>query len=375
MQKIKETFDLCVVITDLGAGGAQRVLMHLLPVWARQYRVTVITLSEAENDFFQLPKGITRFSIDGIKTSTHRLQGLWRNLQRVMALRRRIKFVNAPVVLSMLCATNILTVLATRGLPIHVVISERNDPSRQSFGVIWNQLRRWCYRYADIVTANSRGALNAMQTYVPINQLQWVPNPIRQFESKNVAVKSSPPNILAVGRLHYQKGYDLLLNAFAKFSKQFPQWQLHIVGDGPLKSPLQQLAAELGIQSAVVWHGAVDDPLPYYQKATMLVLASRHEGVPNVMLEAMSMGLPVIITDASPGPLEYIRHQHNGWVIPTEQIDAIDNAMRALASNPSLRAVLGNNAKADIQSFSIERVIRIWNGVLKLPDNISDENH
>src|SRR3990167_1896749 len=170
--------DLCIVISDLGAGGAQRVLINLLHLWQYQYRIVLITLADGSKDFFHLPESIKRFSIGGIKKSSNYIVALIANIKRIFLLRRAIGCINSKVVLSFISPTNILTILASRGLKTRIVISERNDAHLQSFGWIWDRLRYYCYRYADRVTANSHGALESMQSYVPRHKLYWVPNPL-----------------------------------------------------------------------------------------------------------------------------------------------------------------------------------------------------
>jgi GalNAc-alpha-(1->4)-GalNAc-alpha-(1->3)-diNAcBac-PP-undecaprenol alpha-1,4-N-acetyl-D-galactosaminyltransferase len=368
-----QPYDLCIVISDLGAGGTQRVLINLLSAWHKQYRIALITLSDAVNDFYQLPNGVTRFSIQGVNKSNNILQGVSANIRRLWRLRSLIVRCQPRWVLSFIAPTNILTILATRGLSTKVIISERNDPAKQSFGKHWDLLRKIYYRYADSVTANSHGALQQMQAYVPKRKLHWVPNPLVPPTAMSVPIMFNKPTILAVGRLHPQKAYDILLPAFAAFEKQFPAWQLVILGDGPLKEPLQQFALQLGISEAVAFQGNVPNPFDYYRAATLFVLASRHEGSPNVLLEAMYCGLPAIITNASPGPLEYITHAVNGWVVEKENITALSQAMCLLASDPLLQKKLADAACQAININSLSAVLAAWDDLFIINEQPAHE--
>lgn len=350
---------LAIVISDLGSGGAQRVLMNLIESWRFQYRVVVITLSHPDRDFFKLPELVERIFLSEINASANVFQGLLANFKRIILLRRHIKQLKPQKIISFICPTNILTILATRGLKIETIISERNDPERQSFGWIWDQLRRRCYRRADWVTANSKGVLKKM-TYVPSQKLHWVPNPLVLPKTEAPPIIFNQPTFLAVGRLHHQKGYDLLLKAFAIFLKNNSAWRLVILGEGALRSVLEALCVDLNIQDQVIFQGTVQNPFPFYQAATIFIMASRHEGVPNALLEAMSAGLPAIITDASPGPLEYIEHQENGWVVPAENIEALAQAMQLLANNPLLREQLAQKSLEKIQESSLENALAAW---------------
>ncbi len=415
----QKNYDLCVVINDLGAGGSQRVLTALLSAWEPSKRIAVVTLGARESDFYVLPDSVDRYVIGGIKKSKNKLMGLVANLRRIFRLRAQLQEIDAPVILSLICPMNILTIVASWGVKSKIIISERNDPSRQSFGVVWNWLRRRLYRYADYVTANTRGAIQSMSAYVPSHKLRHIPNPIallnptgvshfvrnalpdgdsqgehrdaplvspsrelasrrrnhtrsefRKLRNSCPSEKINPekPMILNVGRLHPQKAHDVLLQAFSCFIHEFPGWQLVILGEGPLKEDLQRHAESLGIHSYVDWRGNVKDIEAFYKAATFFVLPSRYEGMPNALLEAMSRGLPPIITDASPGPLEYVEHNESGLVVPVDDVEALSYAMKRLAENKSLRERLSENARKKVKPNNLEEIILQWENLFVSDD-------
>src|SRR5690606_38629302 len=133
-----------------------------------------------------------------------------------------------PEVSSFIASTNILTILASRFLPGRLVISERNDPRRQSFGTAWDALRKLLYRQADVVTANSISALEAMRTYVPEGKLQLAENPLPSAVLDRDGILREKI-IICVARLHPQKAHNRLLEAFARLAARFPQWRLSLV--------------------------------------------------------------------------------------------------------------------------------------------------
>ena len=308
---------ICMVINNLCSGGAQRVLSLLANSWADSGRtVYVISLDGAEDDFFELSKRVKHIVLDikGPTKSVLKLNGLYMTIKRISILRSTIKGTSPQVVLPFLPETNILTILSTIGLNTRVVISERNDPALDRLGFGWDFLRRILYRYADVVSVNSKGALNTLKEYVPEHKLRFVPNPIL-FDEKMIKGGSRQNKILAVGSMRYQKAYDILLQACAIVFKQEPDWNLTIVGDGELNLQLHELAKALEILDKVDWAGRTD-PVPHYNTAGIFVQASRYEGTPNALLEAMSYGVPVIVSDATPGSLEYIKNEENGLVVP-----------------------------------------------------------
>ncbi|MGC9328803.1 MAG: glycosyltransferase family 4 protein [Candidatus Hinthialibacter sp.] len=362
-----ESVDLTFIISDLGSGGAQRVLTTLAQIWAEKgYRICVATFADSSSDFFELPDSIRRIVVGGMGESRHALEALRMNIRRVLGLRRALRESGAPLAVSFVGTTNIQTVLASLGLGVRLVISERNDPARQSLGRFWDFMRRRCYRWADRVTANSRGALVALSEFVPLKKLAYVPNPLLVPPDDEVKGPRAP-TVLAVGRLHPQKAYDILLPAFAQAAGNHPEWQLNILGEGELRGELQRMGEELGIGERVHWLGCSKDAFSFYRNADIFVLPSRHEGTPNALLEAMACGLPVIVSDASPGPLEYVKNEEAGLAAPVDDVEALAEALRRLMSDAGLRERLGRRAKELTFNLAPPQAIEVWEQVIGLP--------
>jgi glycosyltransferase involved in cell wall biosynthesis len=143
-----------------------------------------------------------------------------------------------------------------------------------------------------------------------------------------------------------------------------PDWQLDVVGDGPLRAELEARVQALGIADRVELHGHRADPFPFLYRASVFVLPSRFEGMPNAMLEAMGCGLAVIASDASPGPLELIRHERSGLVAAHENIPALADAMRRMAQDASLRRRLAEAALRLVEPMHLEAVAAEWEQLL-----------
>lgn len=291
-------------------------------------------------------------------TITIRRQAIW--------LRRKIQGIEPIAVLSFLTQTNILTVLATRGLDAHTVISERNDPRLQRHRPRVEFLRRMVYRWADVVTANSKGALTSLESFVPKHKLAFLPNPLA-IPAKSETAAFSAPTVITVGRLVEQKGIDVLLAAWAKVIETLPDWRLAIVGDGPLAPALKALAAKLKLENNVDWIGQVSDPFPLLRGSEFFVMTSRFEGTPNALLEAMSCGLPAVVTDASPGPCELIGIDESsaGLIVPVEDAGATAGAIIRLARDETLRRRLGLAARERVRSHDADHAIDVWLRLLR----------
>lgn len=360
--------DVALVIADLGPGGAQRVLTLLANAWdTRGIAVCVVTLAAADTDFYRLNRSITRISIGGISRSPGPVGALLANAVRIWRLRQALKRSGAPVVVSFVAAMNVLTVLAGIAAPWRTVISERNDPARQEIGRPWEVLRRSIYRFADVVTANSAAALDTLGQYVPVRKLHLVRNPI---DLATFAAPSCPRKeartILTIGRLTEQKAHDIVLRAFAQLQGIHGSWRLVIVGEGPLERDLHEMAQQLGVDARVEWRSRVADVASLYRACDMFVLASRYEGLPNVVLEAMAAGRAVIVSDATAGALEYVADGQSGLIVPVDDVDALADAFVRLANDRSLCERLGAAAQRRIASDDLPLVVDQWSALLNL---------
>jgi GalNAc-alpha-(1->4)-GalNAc-alpha-(1->3)-diNAcBac-PP-undecaprenol alpha-1,4-N-acetyl-D-galactosaminyltransferase len=348
------------VIADLQSGGTQRVVSILANYWSQNGKaITVVTLSGPETDFFKLSVGVDRISLGGQTNSSSFFSGLAANLRRIRLLRMGLQKLQAKYAIGLISHTNILLTLAGLGLKTKIIISERNDPRRQSLGRVWDFLRRFVYPLADLVTANSREVVTALGLFVPEHKLAYLPNPIVEF---SLPEQGNPGSrlIIAVGRLHYQKAHDILISAFAIVASRYSDWRLEILGEGRERDVLQKQINDLGMIGKVTLTGRVRNVAEHLTKASIFALPSRFEGTPNALLEAMSVGIAPVISDATAGALEYVEDQINGLIVPVEDVDSLANAFFQLIENDTIRRDFGKRSIAKVQHLSLAEVARIW---------------
>ena len=296
------------------------------------------------------------------------------SLWRVGALRETLQSVKPDVVLSFLGATNIITIAAGYGLPYRIVISERNDPSRQALEPPWQNLRPHTYPLADLITANSHGAIQELAVYCAAAKLAYVANPIAVTCVPSDANRAA--SILFLARLVQQKAPDVLVDAFAEFSREHPEWSLDIAGDGPMEPELRERVSILGIETKVIFHGMVKDPTDLLTRSRVFALPSRFEGTPNSLLEAMASGLACVVSDASPGPLRLVEHEKSGLVVKTDDPRALAGAFSRLANDPCFQKELALAARERTRAFLIDSVAREWERLLFPDDNpLSTRSH
>ena len=318
---------------------------------------------------WKLIKGRTSVLLRAVRRQV-RYPGIWKlhlpTYIRVRGLRRAIQHAGAHNVISLCGPANVASVLACRGGTNYLVISERNDPARQKLRFPWDTLRRPLYGEADVVTANTHGALETMRSYVAPEKLAHVPNPVDARDpTREARVEGlTGQRLLMVGRLAPQKGHSVLFRALARLPDDLASWRLSIVGQGELEDELRTQAEQLGVAARIDWHGQVKDPYPYYEAASILVLPSLHEGSPNALLEAMSCGLAAIVSDASPGPLELVTDELNGLVVPAGDATALASKITRLARSPDLRRKLGTEARQLSTRHALPKVVARWEELL-----------
>ena len=407
--------DLWLVLPHLGAGGAQKVALIAARHFAAQgLKVKLVTLISGQPVAHALPDGIpllelgapthrswwaragrfTLAQLDKLIRWLFQLQLRWferwfearvsprgRGLAmqlfrvgseatagfRLRQLRRQFRSQLPHRVLALLTRTNITCCCAAWDLPIHLVVSERNDPSLQLLPEVWQRLRPFAYRRADVVTANTAGVLSALESMGPWERLALLPNPLPGAPRVGArGDQASAVGFISVARLVPQKGLDVLINALPRLRGAAAEWPVTLVGDGPERETLQQQAQDLGVSGRMRCMGFRPDPERFLAEAAVFVLPSRFEGMPNALLEAMAAGLAVIVTDASPGPLEVVEPGVSGLVVPSDDPIALAAAMVKLASDPVRCRRMGAAARERIASLDWPQLEPLWRSILAL---------
>jgi len=166
--------------------------------------------------------------------------------------------------------------------------------------------------------------------------------------------------VISVGRLDYQKGYDLLLKAWRYVIEKEPTWQLNIYGEGDLKSELIALSKRLNISENVHFLGSVKDIKERYLQSSIYVLSSRHEGFPLVLPEAMECGLPVVAFKAPCGPNEIIDDGIDGFLVENGNLKALADKILILIEDENKRVKMGKNAKIKAKEFEKDKIMKRW---------------
>lgn len=351
---------LTFVIYALGAGGAERVMSLLANHFAaRGDEVTLITLDDGQTPpFFPLDPRVTWQPAGTAAVSGSPIARVGGLARRAMDLRRRLRAAEPDAVVSFMDRTNFLTLVATLGMKTPVIVSERNDPSQHAATHAARLARSLLYRRARAIVVQTQ---NAAAYFGPPLQAKTlvIPNPVPAPPAGEPAAKTGT-DLIAMGRFAPEKGFDLLLDAFAQIAPRFPDWTLTIWGDGELRPALETQRDALGLADRVRFPGKTKTPAEVMRRADLFVLSSRYEGFPNVLAEAMACGLPAVSFACPSGPGELIRDGENGILVSPQNVQALAGALARLMANESERLRLGVNAARVTETFSPERIMAQW---------------
>ena len=349
---------IAFILAALDAGGAERIIDLLSrAALARGWEVTIVTFDRSTDPVFHQYDERVRLRRLALPIAAKGPSRLFLMMRRIWALRKILREERFDVAVSFLTKINVLALLARIGTGTPMIVSERNNPLRQRSHAVWKLLLDRLYpSAAAIVMLTERSKI-----CLPHGQRARalvIPNPML---APPVAPRiASSPTLVAVGRLTEQKGFDLLLNAFAEIADEAPDWRLVIFGEGRERAALEHRIDRLGLGGRAFLPGASATPGDWVAAADAFVLSSRYEGFANVLAEAMGSGLPVAAFDCDFGPADMVTDDVDGLLVPPEDTAALAAALRRLMSDAALRRRLGAAAAVGAARFDARQVNKSW---------------
>lgn len=358
-----------LLIPHLGGGGAERVTALLAQGLSKEkYEVHLGLVTES------VPWQPVAQDVQVHALGAQRVRG---GALRLLRLVRRLK---PDMILSGMAHLNFLVLLLRPFFPRQTRVMVRQNSTASAaleFGGLpayTRALYRWLYHRADRIICQTSAMASdlAERLGIPESRLAVLPNPVdvdairtrvnaRRLESSAAEWNGSGPHLLAVGRLSREKGFDLMLQALAQIRGSFPAINLVIAGAGPEEVALKAECFALGTQAAVQFAGYVEDLAAYFADASAFVLSSRHEGMPNALLEAAAAGLPIVALPSSQGVANLLRTQPGVWL--AREISAAALAESLLESLNALRA--GEHfAHEFVEQFRLERAIGMYEALI-----------
>ena len=347
---------LVFVIEQLYGGGAERVTAALMNELCREAEVHLITTYcyDSKNDYPVNAK-IIKHSSD--IRSRNRAETL---LKRIAFLKRTLSDIGPQCVISLAgCGTNTLLTAAMMGSGIPLILSERNDPSRDPKGKLLRILRKWTYALCKGLVFQTHEAQQYFPAFIH-RKSTVICNPLTgALPEANEEPKVK--RIINCCRLVPQKNLGLLFDAFSDIADEFPDMSLVIWGEGPERANLERRIAEMGLNGRILLPGYSQSIYREMSRSMLFVSSSDYEGISNSMLEAIALGIPTICTDCpAGGARETIRHGENGLLVPVGSREALADAMRSVLSDPELSEKLSRNGRRLREEIAVGAIAKRW---------------
>ena len=330
----------------------------------RNHHVTLITLDDGSQNRHPLDAAVSRVPLDVMGDSG----GIFRRLvgmrRRLRAVRDAIRKLCPEVVLVFCDRTNVLALTALSRQPFPVIVCERSDPRYQQLGTIWEWQRRRSYPRAAQVVALTETVAAALQPLTP-RPVVVIPSAVEPppIVSDRVAAQGRR-RLIGVGRLEREKGFDRLIEAFARVHSRHAGWRLQILGEGRHRQPLEALAESLGVASAVEMPGWVSPIWEPLAEATIFALPSRYEGFPSALLEAMAVGVPCVAVDCESGPRAIIDDHQNGLLVDNTTT-ALADGIDWMIERAEAREAMAASGKAVLDRFGWEPMVDAYERLLE----------
>ncbi len=361
-----------------GLGGTIRTVFNLAAHLAERHDVEIVSVvRELPDFFFEPPPGVRITYLDdrvnGRKGLLNRFRSRltppdeaaahWYTLKTDLALARYIRSRRGGVLIGTRPALNLL--IARFAGPEVITIGQEHANLPSHGEETRKQIARRYGRLTAVATLTEtdlrsyRKALKKRPAH-----LVRIPNAVPKLTG--ASAHRTAPVAVAIGRLAHVKGYDLLIRAWAHVHRAHPDWELRIYGSGARHDKLQESIEKKELTGCVRLMGPATDVGAVLAEASINVLSSRREGMPMTILEAMSVGVPVVAYDCPTGPAEIITDGHNGLLVPAGKIHALADAIGRLIVDPGLRTHLAENGLATAKEYDMTTIGPQWEDLLSV---------
>lgn len=346
--------NIVFVLASLGSGGAERVVSLLANKMVEQgHQVEIICLKF--NDIYYQTDSRIKVTLAMRQTNNRLTELFW--------LRKYLKKQKPDVVIPFTEGVYCFTILSLLGTGIPIVASERLDPAAMS--PTRKVLKRLLLPYADWLVVQTQ----SIKEYFPKSiqkKTSIIFNPVNdevfhQVENGELKIENGERlnRIISVGRLYPQKNQAMMIRAFAKVADEFPDWQLVIYGEGPLRESLELIVESLEMEGRVLLPGRTEHVIEELRKSKIFCMSSDYEGMSNAMIEAICVGLPIISTKVS-GTEEMVIDGKNGFLVPQNDEERMAQCYQLTMEREDLREHFSTYNKNMSILFKTESIVNQW---------------
>lgn len=343
-------------------GGTERAATMVANELARQgaYEVLFLSLTEqAEEVFYPLHPDIRHYAL-GKRWITPGPA----YLPLIKKVRNFVREQTVDILIDIDIVLDVLSLPATKKLKTKVISWEHfNCRFEQS---VW--YRRLILKYSvarsdSVVTLTERDKQTYQETLGRTEKISVIYNPIEELEPESNPERK--PWLITTGRLVEGKGLPFLVEMAAHLLPKHPEWRWILLGEGPMRGFLEQKIEEYGLKEQLILKGMVKNVGDYLKQSAVYVLASEHEGLPMVLLEAKTYAVPCVSFDIYTGPAEIIQNGRDGYLVPPFACEEMEQKIELLMEDTDLRAKFSEAAQEDLEKFRMNTVIQKWNEVFE----------
>lgn len=347
---------ILIILPNLGGGGAEKMRIHLANYWlSKDYDVELVLINEQESI-------LSEQLSSQIKVVHLACDRFYKSL---IPLARYFRHSDASVILSAMWPLTVITILAKiislRKIPLvfseHSILSKSFAHKNKIHNFLMRLSMRLLYPLAHSRIGVSHGVVKeiAKMSNMHLSKFHVIHNPA-YLDKDNFLVEKLTDNskvIITAGSFKEVKNHQLLIKAFSQYLKKYKiKTKLYILGDGKLRKEYELLIDSLGLKDFIVMPGYVSNPSSYFRSSDLFVLSSNHEGLGNVIIEALGCGLPVVSTDCESGPREILADGKYGSLVPVNNVQKLSESMfNSIMSQHDINAL-----KLRAKDFSVEKI-------------------
>ena len=347
---------ICFYIGSMQKGGAQRVISNLCNFFIKKGEVILINDIEPVVNIpeYDIHRNVKRYYLDDKQRCS-----ISKNIFRMSKLRKILKNEQPELVVSFMGPPNIRLLLSTCSLKFKKVVSVRNDPNIEYGYGIKKIVSNIIFLLADGIVFQTKEAASyfwranrqkSQIIYNPVNEKFFMQN--RNHIKNEIAI---------VGRLEPQKNIALAIRAFSKVVKAYPNYKLVLYGEGKEKQVLVDLVKQLGLESSVIFYGIANEIERKLAESALFLMSSDYEGLPNALMEAMAVGVPVVATNCPcGGPKELIQNENQGLLVSCNDVEGMYQAIHSILSNDEKRNRLSVETKKRAMQFETNIIFEQW---------------
>ena len=357
--------NICFLSGDMSrTGGTERVLSIIANELSKQknkFNIHILSITNENNtSYFNLENEIKNDRILKSKDVNFKKQ----YFQVVKGIRHYIKENNIDILIDVEVIASLFSIPATRFTKTKLISWEHFNFYEDNGSHLRIYARKLAARFSNcIITLTEHDKQNYLNNLDIKGKVEYIYNPIEEVDDMECNIKSK--QIISVGRLTYQKGFDMLCDVAKVVLKDNKGWKWLILGDGEDKDKLRSKIKEYGLENKLILKGNVSNVEEYYKNSSLYVMTSRFEGLPMTLLEAKTYKLPIVSFSCLTGPSEIVKNNVNGYLINPENVEAMSNKLNILMNDENKLKEFSSNAQIDIEKFELKPIIEKWTNVLE----------